>query len=358
MVSVSAGELCQDTPHSVRVRDRRFPVVEGIAYLRSGREELAEAALRHLDDGDERNALLLLLRDQDDWARTGAPDDAALAHLIEGAMNLRDAMAALNFGPVADYFAYRWSDPTFLSGLALLQQHLPAGASVLELGCGIGHYLREFAGRGIEATGADVVFAKLWLARRYVVPAARLVCFDAGSRFPLGDGAVGAVFCHDAFYFLPNKAHVAHEMRRVAGGAGALLIGHAHNAEAQNHSSGEPLTEAEYLELFPGSVVYDDAELTASWIEDRRPRAGAGRDAAALALATGTGGVDFRKPVARSLRLNPLYEVGALGPRWPSERYRDEYASLSGYLQLDAVPREPTAELVRRRVFVSLPEKW
>lgn len=358
MVSVLTGELCQDTPHSVRVGDARFPVVEGIAYLRSAREELAAAALRHLDQGDERGALLLLLKDQDDWARTAVPEDAALAEMVDGAMDLRDAMAALNFGPVADYFAYRWSDPTFLSGLALLQRHLPAGASVLELGCGIGHYLREFAWRGIEAIGADVVFAKLWLARRYVAPAARLVCFDAGSRFPLGDGAVGAVFCHDAFYFLPKKAHVASEMRRVAGVAGALLIGHTHNAAARNHSSGEPLTGAEYLELFPGSVIYDDAELTASWIEDRRPQVGAGREAAALAFATGNGGVDFRTPVAGPLRLNPLYESGGLEPRWPSERYRDEYAALSGYLGLDAVPSEPTAELVRRRVYVSLPEKW
>jgi len=77
VVSVLTGELCQDTPHSVRVGDARFPVVEGIAYLRSAREELAAAALRHLDQGDERSALLLLLKDQDDWARTGAPARAS-----------------------------------------------------------------------------------------------------------------------------------------------------------------------------------------------------------------------------------------------------------------------------------------
>jgi SAM-dependent methyltransferase len=357
---VSAG-LVHDSPHSVIMGNARYPVVCGIPYLRTGREELVATALDFLDGGNQRGALLLLLCDQDDWARTEPPDASALDALVDGRLNLRQAMRALSYGPVADYFAFRWSDPTFVSGLALLQQHLPVGASVLELGCGVGHYLREFAARGIQAIGADVVFSKLWLARQYLVSAITLVCFDAGSPFPLGDGQVGAVFCHDAFYFLPRKAHVAREMRRVAGGTGAVMVGHAHNAEAHNHSSGEPMTEAQYLALFPGSVVYDDAELTGSWIENRLPRLGAGRDSAALAFATGSGGVDFGAPSLindAGLRLNPLFEPGDLQPRWPSERYRQEYAGLSGYLQLDSPPLIPTPELVRRRVFVWLPENW
>ena len=38
---------------------------------------------------------------------------------------------------------------------------------------------------------ADVVFAKLWLARRFVCPRARLVCFDAAAPWPLPDRSAG-----------------------------------------------------------------------------------------------------------------------------------------------------------------------
>lgn len=351
-------ELVEDSPHSVVFGGSRYPVVDGIPYLRIGRGDLIQTLLHYLDEGDHRGALLLLLQDRDDWASGAGPDKAALAELVDGSLNLRQAMAALNFGPVGDYFAYRWSDPTFLSGLVLLEEHLPVGASVLELGCGIGHYLREFAARGIQAIGADVVFSKLWLARKYLVPGARLVCFDAASRFPFANGAMGSVFCHDAFYFLPKKAHVAAEMRRVVGAGGAVLIGHAHNAAAQNPSAGEPLTAAEYLALFPGSKVYDDAELTESWIARRRPRAGAGAHAAALAFGLGGGGLNFDTPVTDELRLNPLLEHGGVDPRWPSERYQAEYAPLSGYLRWDKSEGVSLQELVRRRVLVGLPERW
>ena len=46
----------------------------------------------------------------------------------------------------------------------------------------LGHYLRELRRRGCKVAGADVVFAKLWVARHWVTGReAQLVCFDAGS---------------------------------------------------------------------------------------------------------------------------------------------------------------------------------
>jgi hypothetical protein len=95
------------------------------------------------------------------------------------AATLRDAMELLGMGRVGDYFAHRWSDPTYLAGLALLQQHWPADRTVVEVACGAGHLLRELAQRGLpDLVGVDVVWAKLWLAQRFVCPSARYVCAD------------------------------------------------------------------------------------------------------------------------------------------------------------------------------------
>ena len=170
--------MIADSGHSVRdAAGRRWPAPDGIPFLRVGREALASDALVRLDAGDRVGALVLLLADQDDWWRGATAEPAALRELVErcDTLSLREAMGLLAWGPVADYFAHRWSDPTFLAGLALIEAHVPAPAIAFELACGIGHHLRELSCRGSAVTGVDVVFAKLWVARHWVVPAARLL---------------------------------------------------------------------------------------------------------------------------------------------------------------------------------------
>jgi hypothetical protein len=121
-----SGELVPDTPHSVRdAAGRRWPAPEGIPFLHAGREALATEALARLDAGDAEGALVALLADQDDWWRGPTAEPAALRELVRARdrLTLRAAMALLAWGPVADYFAHRWSDPTFLAGLALVEAH-------------------------------------------------------------------------------------------------------------------------------------------------------------------------------------------------------------------------------------------
>ena len=343
-------------------------VVAGIPFLRTGREELAAAARARLDAGDEDGALALLLCDRDDWARGPGPTEADAGKAM-AAPTLREAMAALRFGPVADYFAFRWSDPTYLSGLALLDAHAGGAGRVLELACGIGHFLRELTARGVAATGVDVVFAKCWLARRFVAPDARYACLDAASPLPWPDGAFDLAFCHDALHYLPGKAAVCRELSRVAGGR--VVVGHAHNALVENLSPGDPLDPAGYRDLLgPDALLFDDDELagavlSGSRAQPRAPEALAASEAVAVVAGlTQPAPVCFRLPPRGArLRRNPL-----LGPdgavAFPSERYATEYGPRSGYLHghpgvPEAAVMGPDVEpLARSRALVDLPEAW
>lgn len=384
LLSPTSGRpLTPAGPHALRDdRGARWPVVAGIPYLRVGRARLVASLLASLDAGDHDTALLQALGDQDDWDPTPAPGVGGCADAV-AAPTLRSAMAALGFGPVGDYFAYRWSDPTFLSGLGLLDAALADAPRVFELGCGIGHFLRELESRGVSAAGGDVVFAKLWLARRFVVPGAELVCFDAGRHFPLADDSVDACLCHDVLHYLPDVAHALAELRRVGG---RVLVGHAHNAEVDNLSPGAPLDVAGYAALAPDATFYDDAAVGRSALAGDPPAAAHAqqlRAAAAIAFVTpaaratasGVGRFAVPAPGAR-LRLNPLLHPGSGDPapmvvRWPSARYEREYAHLSGHLRdpppvpralLDRVVRagedRRADALARQRVLLDLPEAW
>ncbi len=379
--ALSAGE------HDLHGPGERWPVVDGIAFLRADRRELADAALRALDAGDSESACVILLSDQDGWASTPPPDEASRRRAVRdrAALSFRAAMDLLAFGPVGTYFAHRWSDPTFLSGLALAEAHWHRPSRIVELACGAGHYLREFARvqPDAEIIGGDLVFAKLWLARHFIAPTARLVCFDAARPWPLADAAADLLFCQDAFYFLPDKPRVADEMLRVAGGgtasSGRVLVGHAHNAAVENLSHGAPLLPSEYAALFGTALLYDDRELTAALAEARAPRVAAANallQAPAIALAAGAAARDVPRALLAGLAMpskgetlhrNPLYDEAADGDflvRYPSPRYETEYASLATYRSRTDVPAKaiagnPTFEQsIRRRELVDLPARW
>ncbi len=365
------GRVLAPAGHALSADGERWPVVDGIAFLRADRRALADAALTCLDAGDVDGALVLLLGDQDGWARTPPPTEAARREVIaqRDALSFRAAMELLAFGPVGTYFAHRWTDPTFLSGLALAQSYWGAPRTVLELACGAGHFLRAFTGHAAAVVGGDLVFAKLWLARHWVAPGATLVCFDAAAPWPFANRAADLLFCHDAFYFLPDKRQVAAEMLRVAT---RVLVGHMHNALVDNLSAGEPMEPATYAAMFPAPDMFDDRELTAALIEARIPCKASLQDLAdapAVALAMGTAapgpanGPLTVPPPGASLRRNPLYQGGEI--HWPSERYATEYGPLVTYPTETDAPdvaiAGQTAEidtLARRRVLVDLPERW
>lgn len=379
--------LRSDTPHSVADTETgaRWPVIDGIPYLRTGREALVETALAHLDAGEQENALVLLLADQDEWWTGPAADPADLRRLVRerDTATLREAVSLLGWGRVGDYFLHRWSDPTFLAGIALLEAHWNEPKCVFEFACGIGHYLRELASRGAKVAGADVVFAKLWVARHFVVgKGAQLVCFDAGSpHWPVPGAPADLVICNDAFYFLDDKARLLEHLRANAGDDGWLAVSHIHNSARPGFSAGRAVSAAEIEEFFPDGFVYDDDELTRALVEVRAPCPREAKDLVHVEAFSVVAGPGMR-PAPRSvvdgltlpregtqLLLNPLYvrDGDGYAVRWPSERYEAEYAARVTY-----PPRSPgpeildwigpsageTAGRVRRREFVDLPERW
>ena len=369
--------LRADSAHSCTDGTRRWPVIDGIAFARVGRESLAADALAALDAGDRIEALAHLLGDRDDWDRTTAPtldERRAIARDID-TLTLRDAMQALGFGGVATYFTHRWSDPTFIAGLGLIAAHRPRRARrSFEVACGIGHYLRELARVGVDAVGGDVVFAKLWLARHFIAPSARLVCFDAATSWPIESAAYDFVHVHDALYFLPRKEHVAREMRRIVNAGGTIVVSHAHNATVDNYSAGAPLDREGYAALFPSAVFYDDRALADAVVCGAVPIAGALETTPAFAFVDGPAASDahacaddvtvptFGVPLVR----NPLY-VADRGTRieWPSQRYEREYAALATYPLVTTAPAVATMShdarilaMARTRELVALPERW
>lgn len=383
----TGNQLEPDGAHVLRDAgtEARWPVIDGIPYLRINRAELVAAALGRIDAGDVEGALCLLLADQDDWW-TGPPaDPVSVRDLVarRKEATLREAVAKLGWGRVGDYFVNRWTDPTYLAGLTLLEAHWNEPICAFELACGIGHYLREMKLRGVKVAGADVVFAKLWLARHWVVgEGAQLVCFDAASaHWPIQDAPVDLALCNDAFYFLDDKRGVLDCLRRTAGEDGWLAVSHIHNSGRPGFSAGKAVSAREIEDLFPDGLVYDDAELTRALVEARAPLP---RDPSelkgceAFSLVAGPGmrpapraivdGISLPRGGAM-LRLNPLYRPdgnGAYAIEWPSERYEAEYADRVTYplhsegpkaLEWDGLAN-PATERVRRREFVELPERW
>ena len=348
-------------------------MVDGIPYLRTDSEGLVAVALHHLDAGRPDDALVALLTDQDAWWSGPATDLGELRELVAARhrLTLREAMRLLRLGPVADYFAYRWSDPTFLAGLALLEAHWQAPATAFELACGIGHYLRELTRRGVACLGADVVFAKCWLAKNWVAPDADYVVFDAGGHWPTVGQTFDLVQCHDAFYFLPEPAQTARRLRNALNPDGVLAISHLHHHDYISGAKGPALTADAWARLFPKATVYDENTLLWALLEAGTPQPTIWRadiDVEAFSIVEAIadtprpllGGLAMPFPGTR-LRPNPLLggRPGHDLVQWPSPRYQAEYGAGCFWANEDAdlgatIIRDPA----RLRRLVDLPERW
>ena len=354
--------MVPDSPHSLATTRERWPVVDGIPYLRTDSEGLVAVALDHLDAGCPDDALVALLTDQDAWWTGPATDLGEVKRLVRerDTLTLREAMALLRMGPVADYFAYRWVDPTYLAGLALLEAHWDQPASAFELACGIGHYLRELTRRGVACLGGDVVFAKCWLAKHWVASLADYVVFDAGQPWPVADERFDLVMCHDAFYFLPEQDQVAARMRMLLSERGSLAVSHLHNADFTGGSRGPARPTCEWQAIFHEATVYNERDLLGALLASGEPAPSGWRDDDAIEAYSLVERAEPPRSVKYGIAVpaddaalvpNPL--ILDQGIRWPSDCWRDEYGEHCPW----AVPSNLTDDARTRRV-VDLPGRW
>ena len=360
--------LHADTRSTLHDGERRWPVVAGIPWLRAGRDDVRERAVAALDAGDPEGAAVVLLADADDWWDAPPPPDAQLRAAL-AAPTLRDAVDLLGFGRVGTYFVHRWSDPSWLAALALTAAHPPAGRPVVDLACGAGHLLRHLALHGHrDLTGVDVVFAKLWLARRFVLPAAvpvALVCADLTTPWPLPPPTRSRhVACHDALYFLDGKEAFVAAARRHAGDGGVVLLGHCHNALHPAGRAGRPLDPDGWRALLPGAAAYAEEELTAAAATGRLPdpaddAALAASEAVNLALDEAGGPPEpalLAPAPGAALSRNPLYADGER--RWPGDRWAAEYGPRAETYLPERWTDLPPDDAVHRRLALDLPEAW
>ncbi len=328
-------------------------------------------ALGQLDAGERGGALALLLADQDDWWDGPAADAARLPPSGARArpLDFRDAMAALGFGRVGDYFAHRWSDPTFLAGLALMEAHWTGPADRLRARLRHRPLPARADRRGVAGTGADVVFAKLWLARHWVVRRRRaLVCFDAAAPWPSPTHASTSCCARTrSTSWNPRRrslARCARCRRRRARCSSATST----TATRPTSPPARRVTRPTCASLFPGAVAYDDGELTRAVADGARlsPRPLARlRARRGLSLC---GGAGRDAPGRRRRRLalprrDPLQREPALrrGPiAWPSRALSRRVRARATYPSATAGAAPPLAgrDGSAPRELVDLPERW
>jgi len=373
-----------------------FPIVAGIPVLIA--DDITRSALDALEAGRRDEALFMLL------ALDGTRTDAFRVLLARGTQpTYRDALAILSLDAEATYFAYRFSDPTYVTAEALLQaigqQQWSIAPRALDLCGGSGHVTRVLMGlqsvMGMPITStvlADLSFWKLWLARRFTSPGCAAVCCDANRPLPFVPNSFSLVMLSDAFPYIWHKRLAADEMMRLAGPDGVVVLPHLHSALGENFSAGNPLTPVAYRDLFASQQprLFSDERLLTELLVDRRvdlthdvTPAELGSEPSFTLIASRRADlfrrydVPVEQGVIGELRVNPLYRIERRGSSsiltltFPTPEYEEEFGGSRRYLPdtvtLDADLSGPIVpatlgsayeDLRRRRVVIDAPRQY
>lgn len=342
-------------PNLLTDGEQEFPYLENIAYLRD-KPALREKAVGYIKDGNLQEALKVLLKDQDDFAPIPPPENDALDRIFTEKPGFLETMRLLNYGPVTEYFAHRITAPTFLSGLALLQLGARKEQPLIEAACGAGHFLRSLEANGYSVTGIDLVFSKLWLARKFMKIRGLLVCADSVAKPVFEPQQPTTVFCHDAFYFFKNKDKVLKNLRQLSAG-GSVIVGHVHTNAIDHGVSGHPISETEYRKMaMENAVFYGDSELVDCWLSSEEKHAIKPLNSAEKSTENPVVSWIENPPervgspldhFAGKLHLNPMLSETEKGLKihWPTPGYKKEYESEMPYFSKENLDKIDVNEL-------------
>lgn len=367
-----------------------FPVVAGIPVMHL---EPAAVGARGLIESGEPDRAMRRMLGLDDEARAEAFQTAAASPRA----TYRELVAALGPSFEGGYFLYRFSDPTYVVADAVVRSvgHIVLGRAgrAVDVCGGSGHLTRSLAPlSAAPAVLADLYFAKLWLARRFVAPGCEPVCCDGNAPLPFAKRTFDLVVCSDAFHYIWTKRLLASEMMRIGRDDGAVVVTHAHNALQWNPSAGMPLPPAGYRDLFEerSPRLFAERELLAEIVSGgpldlgRTHADAALDDDLALTVVASVRPEVFQQHAltrpaiaAGEFRLNPLYCEAAAGDRvrlrlrFPSQDYEEEYGAARLYLpeEVDVSPAalaalpsdrlpDGLADLARRRVVLDVPRRF
>lgn len=362
-----------------------FPVIAGIPVLIAS--DRVRDAMHRLEAGEPETALHTML--ELDGDRVGA----FRAFAARPDATYRQGVKILSVDAEAEYFVYRFSDPTFRVGRAVVHSvlGLARGGRSIDLCGGSGHLVRSMI-TDERAVLADVHFWKLWLAKTFVAPDCEPVCCDANNPLPFARDTFSLVVLSDAFPYLWHKRLVMDEMMRLAGPDGTIVMPHLHSSLGENFTAGMPLTPAAYRDLlephhprlYRDSALLDDVlrgvlDLT----KDERAEALTGEPA--LVIVASRHDRVFRKvqlpwvtPARDTVIVNPLYRIDVqdgtsqLTLSFPTSAYEEEFAAAKRYLpELVTLPgdarqgvaslalaQERFDELCRKMVLIPAPERY
>jgi ubiquinone/menaquinone biosynthesis C-methylase UbiE/uncharacterized protein YbaR (Trm112 family) len=173
-----------------------------------------------------------------------------------------------------NYFFYRFGQPRYLAALCLAAVLSKVSGNVLDLACGAGHlthYLSHVRPSS-AVVGMDRDFFRLFIARKYIAPAADFVCSPASNTLPFARSCFDAILCSDAFHYFPEKWGVVNEMRRIITPRGVMLLTRVGNAAVEPRQ-GYELTVDDYRRLFAWTshAMVDEDHLINSYLEKKGP---------------------------------------------------------------------------------------
>jgi ubiquinone/menaquinone biosynthesis C-methylase UbiE len=165
-----------------------------------------------------------------------------------------------------DDFRYSWFSPGYQfmvqqrerCVLALLRRfdcENLAAKKILEVGCGTGHWLRDFVKWGARpenVTGIDLLLDRISRARRLCPPAVRIQCASA-AQLPFSSERFDLVLQSTVFTSILDpdlKRHVAAEMMRVLKRQG-LIIWYDYHVNNPSNSDVRGVKRREIYQLFP-----------------------------------------------------------------------------------------------------------